>query len=329
MIEAPAKAVRAAASAALATALLAVPGATLADSGERPSSAAIIAAMDSVVSVLPDWPREHESEEDEPEGSGVVVLDGRSIITAGHVIGPSETMRVRTEDGRILPARLVGTDFATDLSLLRIEEALTPAKLAGEATLGAPVCAIGNVFGLGLSVSCGTVSAVHRAGVGFNAIEDFVQTDAAVNPGASGGALIDEQGRVIGILSAIFTKSMDANIGVNFAVSAPLVRKVARALAEDGQVRWRPLGAVLTATPAPGETGRRMVEIIRVVPNGPAAVAGLRGGDRILRMGARRVMVPADVTSAYVGAEPGEVLRVAIERDGKRRELFLVIPDQP
>ncbi len=314
---------------AVAAILLLPPGAVLADkAGGQPSSAVIRTAMESVVSVLPDWPRKDEGG-DEPEGSGVVILDGHQIITAGHVMGAAETVRVRTDDGDILRARLVGTDEATDLSLLRVGRALRPIAFAGEPELGDPVCAIGNVFGLGLSVSCGMVSAVHRAGVGFNAIEDFIQTDAAVNPGASGGALIDASGRLAGVLSAIFTKSMDANIGVNFAVSSPLAEKVARALAARGHVRWKPLGAILAASPPPGETGRRLVEVVRVVPNSPAGVAGLKGGDKIVRMGERRVMAPADVTSAYVSAKSGDVLRITIERAGAEREQLLVVPDQP
>src|SRR5690606_40595555 len=133
------------------------------------------------------------------------------------------SISVRLPDGHHVPAEVVGRDAATDLALLRVEAELPPLPLAPDPALGAPVCAVGNQFGLDLSVTCGVVSALHRAGTGFNPVEDFVQTDAVVNPGASGGALVDGEGRLVGLLSAIFTMESDANIGVNFAASAALV----------------------------------------------------------------------------------------------------------
>jgi len=120
----------------------------------------------------------------------------------------------------------VCSEMNYDITLLTIGFSESPPEL------GDPVCAIGNAFGLGLTVTCGVVSGLHKAGVGFNAIEDFVQTDAAVNPGASGGALVNRSGKLVGVLSAIFTKKSDANIGVNFAVSSSLALKAAKLLQE-------------------------------------------------------------------------------------------------
>ncbi|MGD9867715.1 MAG: S1C family serine protease, partial [Hyphomicrobiales bacterium] len=146
-------------------------------------------ALRSVVSVLPDWPPDARRTE-EPEASGVVLLDGTTVVTALHVVDRATSVRVRTADGDILKAEIAGRDKATDIAVLKLPSALAPMAVGETApAIGDRVCAIGNAFGLGLSVTCGVVSAVNRAGTGFNGIEDFVQTDAAVNPGASGGAL--------------------------------------------------------------------------------------------------------------------------------------------
>jgi hypothetical protein len=143
---------------------------------------------------------------------------------------------VRDSDGVIHPARVLARNRLSDIAVLALDTPLAAAAWrAGPVGPGLPVCAIGNAFGLGLSVTCGRVSATHRAGIGFNAVEDFIQTDAAVNPGMSGGALVDEDGALVGMLSAIFTKQSDANIGVNFAVHLGLVHAV-RSAAEAGTI---------------------------------------------------------------------------------------------
>jgi S1-C subfamily serine protease len=223
----------------------------------------------------------------------------------------------------ILEAEIVGRDRATDLALLRIPEPLPPLAFAGEPRLGEAVCALGNAFGLGVSVSCGVVSALHRSGVGFNGIEDFVQTDAAVNPGASGGALVDGEGALVGILSAIFTKQSDANIGVNFAVSAPLAGRVARALKESGQVRWLAAGMHLVAAPEKGETGHVGARVAALSPGVAAAAAGLKVGDLVTAAGGRPVRAPADVVAALAHVEAPGALAVTVLRDGSEMTLIL------
>ncbi|MEO1399523.1 MAG: trypsin-like peptidase domain-containing protein, partial [Pseudomonadota bacterium] len=208
-------------------------------------------AMTSVVAILPEWPKDAKRTE-EPEASGVVWTTGRHIVTAYHVVAKARAIQIKTSDGRLLPAQMAGHDMATDLALLRINEDLTPSALAiTSPTPGQQSCAIGNAFGLGVSLTCGVVSAINKAGVGFNPIEDFVQTDTAVNPGASGGALVNRDGEVIGVLSAIFTKKSDANIGVNFAVSTALTNRVIDDLLDDGRVQRRNPGVRLA-----GPSGR-------------------------------------------------------------------------
>ncbi len=272
-------------------------------------------AMQSVVSVLPTGDKRTINAK-EPEGSGVAVLDGHFILTALHVFNNAEDIRVRTFDGNLIKARVVGRDKASDLAMLKIDKALPVLATGGDPKIGAEVCAIGNAFGLGLSLSCGTVSAVHRTKTGFNPVEDFVQTDAAVNPGASGGALIDDQGKLVGILSAIFTKSADANIGVNFAVSVALSMRVAEGLRKSGKMVWDFGGAVLKPYPGKRETGRLGGEVIRISKGSAAEMAGLKTGDIVFAAGDRRVRKPEDFYSAIARLEPGMTTMLSIRRDG-------------
>jgi len=197
-------------------------------------------AFGSVVSVEPTWPGYKRPgfgapPGTAPEGSGVVVREPGLIVTAAHVVAKATAVHVRDHAGNRHPADIVALDPDADLALLRTTAALDPIVLATDRpATGAHVCIIANAFGLDLSITCGIVSAQARAGIGFNKIEDFIQTDAAANPGASGGALVDEEGRLVGMVSAIFTKESDANAGVNFAVSAALLeRRLDRMLAGD------------------------------------------------------------------------------------------------
>jgi S1-C subfamily serine protease len=198
--------------------------------GVRPGLAFAPEILGSVASVILVWQGQNRGESgkpwEEPEGTAVAIKPGGYLVTNYHVIRRAVSVSVRRADGQILPAEVIGGDPLTDLALIKVAEDLVVPPPAPEPELGAPVCTVGNQFGLGLSVTCGVVSAVHQTGIGFNAIEDFIQTDAEVNPGASGGALLDKEGRLVGVLSAIFTKDTDANLGVNFAASLRLVMRV-------------------------------------------------------------------------------------------------------
>ncbi len=288
--------------------------------------------LDSVVSVLPLWPGHRHGGTpgtppgSAPEGSAVAVLPGGYLATALHVVERAEEIAVRLHDGRRLPARLVAGDAASDLALLRVDADLPVLPVAPEPPLGAPVCAVGNPFGLGLSVSCGVVSAVRRSGVGFNAVEDFVQTDAAVNPGASGGALVDEAGRLVGMLSAIFTKDSDADIGVNFATSGALLMRVAEDLAAHGRViRARPGFRVADLDEEEGlhHAGAR---VSALSPGGAAETAGLRIGDLVTSIAGRRIAKASDATAAIALQRPGGRLAIALLRGGAPHRLELALP---
>jgi S1-C subfamily serine protease len=276
----------------------------------------------SVVSVLPEWPANAANAE-EPEGSGIVILDGRTVITAFHVVDRALSVRVRTSDGVIVTARVTGEDAASDLAVISIDEALSPLAFGGDTRVGEEVCAIGNAFGLGLSVTCGRVSAIHRAGVGFNSVEDFVQTDAAVNPGHSGGALVAADGTLVGVLSAIFTKTSDANIGVNFAVAAPLAARVAGDLVTSGRVAWNFGGAGLTTYPPRGATGEMAAEVLRIRAASAAERAGLQVGDRIVRAGDRRIRTPEEFRSVMARHAAGDTIEIVARRGGEDVHLRL------
>ncbi|UUX49537.1 trypsin-like peptidase domain-containing protein [Nisaea acidiphila] len=215
-------------TALLIHALLFWPGIAAAQTDAR---AAWSVASPSIFEVEPTWPGYARPgfgapAGTAPEGTGIAVLKSGVIATALHVVAKATEIHVRAPDGTVLPAELLRADPRTDLAFLRIDAETVPIRLAEDRPeTGAPVCALSNAFGLGIGITCGVVSANRRSGVGFNRVEDFLQTDAALNPGSSGGALVDLEGRLVGLLSAIFTKDSDANIGVNFAVSTELLLK--------------------------------------------------------------------------------------------------------
>ena len=291
-------------------------------------------AVSSVVSVLPQWPGRAKGGTGgrpgvAPEGSGVI-LRPNVIATAWHVIEPAERIEVRLADGRVLPARLISRDPLSDIALLRVDADLAPFGSVADPALADPVCSIGNSFGLGLSVTCGVVSAVHISNAGFNAVEDFVQTDAAINPGSSGGALVDRQGRLVGMTSAIFASNGDTNTGVGFAVSAELLWRVAEALLADGKVSY----------PSPGwrlETADRNQLAYLAAPvvtdlrgGGPADNAGVRNGDLIVTIGERRIESPRDAISALaVLPEGAESVELTILRDGAELNVALPLTQNP
>ncbi|MEL6582658.1 MAG: trypsin-like peptidase domain-containing protein [Pseudomonadota bacterium] len=285
-------------------------------------------ALRSVVSVLPVWPNQPQGGAGArpgtaPEGSGVV-LRPSLIATAWHVIEPAERIDVRLAGGRILPAELVGHDAASDIALLSVNTDLVAFEIAPEPDLTDRACAIGNAFGLGLSITCGVVSAKAVTNAGFNAVEDFVQTDAATNPGVSGGALVDGEGRLVGMMSAIFASDADANIGINFAVSTELLLRVAEALVVDGEVAypapgWRlrlPQGAERETLAAP--------VIAELARGGPAQSAGFESGDVVITVGTRRTQSPRDVIAALaVQPRAASAVEVELLRGGERLSLSL------
>ncbi|MEL6335918.1 MAG: trypsin-like peptidase domain-containing protein [Pseudomonadota bacterium] len=298
-----------------------------------PAAASPAEALPSVVSVLPVWPQRPQGgagapQGSAPEGSGVVIRPGGVIATAWHVIEPAERIDVRLADGRIVPARLIAQDPASDIALLRIEDAPPAIAIAPTPGLADPACAIGNAYGLGLSVTCGVVSALGITEAGFNALEDFVQTDAAANPGVSGGALVDGEGRLIGMMSAIFASGGDTDIGINFAVSAPLLSRVTDALLAEGTVDYVSAGWRL-ARPGRAQMRRRPgAAVARLQPDGPAAAAGIEVADIIVSIAGRRILKPRDAIAALALLPPGtKGVEVVYLRAGAERRAALSFAD--
>ena len=310
----------------LVSALLALFGGPAA-AGESAFDPSILRSVVTVFPVRePGAARTGENRAEERSGSGVAVRPGGYVATNYHVVLKARKVYVRLADGRELPAEVVAGDETTDIALLKVPEELPPAAMGKEPPLGARICTVSDPFGVGLSVTCGVVSAVRRTGMGFNMIEDFIQTDAVLNPGSSGGALVDGSGALVGLIAAIFTRTEDANIGINFAISTALLNRVVDDLVAYGEVRPAYAGFRLTHLP---RAERRTLAGLRIaaVESGDAAdQAGFRPGDVITDIGGRAIRSRSDALTAIYLHRPGDRVPVTIVRDGQRLTLPLDIP---
>jgi S1-C subfamily serine protease len=281
------------------------------------------AVLHSVVTVLPERkPVAHRTPDtdqgiEEISGSGVVIRSNGFIATNYHVLADARLVSVRLADGRELPAEIVGRDVTTDIALLKVEEDLPPLPLGPEPAVGAPVCTVSDPFGVGLTVTCGVASAVHRSGMGFNAIEDFIQTDAVLNPGSSGGALLDGQGGLVGLVAAIFTRSADANIGINFAISAPLLSRVVDDILAHRSVVLPDPGWRLIPLAGPERLDYAGLRVAELKSGWDAANAGFAVGDVITAIGGRPVRKRSEAVAALFLQPPGQPIEIAVVRDGK------------
>lgn len=264
-------------------------------------------------------------------GSGLIVDPSGLMVTNLHVIQGAEAMKIVLSDGREVSAKLVNSDEKLDLALLKIDlppDAKIPAIRWGDSDslqVGDVVLAVGNPFGIGQSVSMGVVSAVDRSNAALSQYGQFIQTDAAVNPGNSGGALVDSTGAVVGINTAIFSKTGNS-IGISFAIPSNLVRAVVRDIATDGQVNRPWLGAVgQNVTPALAERlnlpRAQGVVINDIVPGSPAAVAGLKNGDVITAMDGKLITDPAALNERVVAAADltGRTSQLTVWREGAQQ----------
>jgi putative serine protease PepD len=268
-------------------------------------------------------------------GTGFVIDRRGRIVTNAHVVGGVRRVRVEFgEDTASVDGRVVGRDRSSDLALVRVRPSavrggLRPLALADSdrVRVGDLAVAIGSPFGLPHTVTAGVVSALGRqidAPDGFS-IPGAIQTDAAINPGNSGGPLLDRDARVIGVNSQIETGGAGrGNVGVGFAVPSNIVRSVTRQLEANGRVRRAYLG-VSTGVAGSG-TGAR---VRSVVPGGPAAGAGLRAGDVIVRIGREPVRTTADVGEAVFGARPGQTVRLEYRRAGRTRAADVRLARRP
>jgi serine protease DegQ len=247
-------------------------------------------------------------------GSGVIVSSDGLIVTNEHVVTAAERIAVVLENGRVLRARVVGSDQRSDIAVLRVEakglQAIGFAD-ASRTRVGDLVLAIGNPFGIGQTVTMGIISATSRANLGITDVEDFIQTDAAINPGNSGGALVDMSGRLVGINTAIASRTGGYQ-GVGFAIPSNIVQRVADEIARTGSVTRGWLGAAIEDVP--GELAARLnlpphggVLITDVTADGPAARAGLARGDVIVAIDGTPTIDAAHLRNAVDLAGPARV----------------------
>lgn len=271
------------------------------------------------------------------QGSGVIVAADGVILTNNHVVDGADQIEVQLRGAKDrIKATLVGADPKTDVAVLRIEaKGLRPIAIADSdrVRVGDLAFAIGNPFGVGHSVSMGIVSATGRGDVGITDYEDFIQTDASINPGNSGGALVDSLGRLVGINTAIFSRG-GGNIGIGFAIPANLAKRIMDQLLAGGKVVRGYLGVQIgEVTPELArkfqvEPGRGAL-VAEVVEGGPAAKAGVRAGDVIVRVGEVAVAEPRQLRMHVAGMAPGAEVAVAVMRDGREESLRLVVGELP
>ena len=264
---------------------------------------------------------------DESVGSGVIVESDGVIITNYHVVSQSEEIDVALADGRRFKAELVGADAATDLAVLRIKATDLPkADWADSDTaeVGEMVWAIGNPFGLDRTITYGIVSAVGRRGVVANPFQEFLQTDASINPGNSGGPLVDVHGHVMGITTAIVGKGFR---GIGFAIPSNTARRVCDEIRATGHVERGYLGMALRELPQ-GAAGPGAV-VAAVEPQSPAAQAGVKPGDVVLRFDGEVIAEPATLVLLLTRSPVGAAVPVQIIRDGEPMTITVRVGRRP
>ena len=280
-----------------------------------------------------------DREDDSPQqglGSGVIVSPEGYILTNNHVIDGAQEIEVTLSDSRHATAQVVGADPDTDLAVLRINLDRLPVITLGNsdtAQVGDRVLAIGNPFGVGQTVTGGIVSALGRNQLGINTFENFIQTDAAINPGNSGGALVDVNGSLLGINTAIYSRS-GGNMGIGFAIPVSTARQVLEGLVRDGQVTRGWVGVEPSElTPELAETfGLKQTEgvvITGVLQHGPAANAGLRPGDLLVSVAGRPVKNVGELLTRIAALPPGERVKVDVIRRNQSLSLEVTPAQRP
>ena len=269
-------------------------------------------------------------------GSGVIVSPEGYLITNNHVVDGADDIEVLLADGRQAQAKLVGTDPESDVAVLKIQLDKLPAIQFGnleDLQVGDAVLAIGNPFGVGQTVTAGIVSALGRNQLGINTFENFIQTDAAINPGNSGGALVDAAGNLVGINTAIFSKS-GGSLGIGFAIPVSTARGVMESLIRDGSVARGWIGV------EPRDLSADMAESLRlpvksgvlitgVLQNGPAGNGGMKPGDVVVKIGEQNIANTAQLLNAVAALKPGSAATVAVQRGDRAVELKLQVAQRP
>lgn len=269
-------------------------------------------------------------------GSGVIVSDKGYIVTNNHVVESADEIEVALADGRTAEAKIIGTDPETDLAVIQIQLDSLPVITFGDAEtarIGDVVLAIGNPFGVGQTVTMGIISALGRTELGINTFENFIQTDAAINPGNSGGALIDAGGDLLGINTAIYSRT-GGSLGIGFAIPAATVRQVMEAIIRDGSVTRGWLGVEVQDITAELAASFRLGEargalIAGVVRGGPADRAGLKPGDVLLTLAGAEITTSSSMLNQIAAIKPGEEVEMRVMRRGQELKLSVKMGKRP
>jgi serine protease DegS/serine protease DegQ len=253
-------------------------------------------------------------------GSGVIFTPDGYVLTNNHVIAGADDIQVMLYDGRVAHARVIGSDNDTDLAVLKVDAGRLPSIKTASAMprVGDVVLAIGNPFGIGQTVTMGIVSAIGRQ-LNLSSPEDFIQTDAAINFGNSGGALVNARGELVGINTALLGRANGAE-GIGFAIPVNTAKMVLDQIVDSGHVVRGWLGAEYGSLPIAANSGlpaaARGAMVTDVYPGGPAAVAGLRPGDVLLRIGKAGIVDPADLRHREAALKPGTTVTLSGLRAG-------------
>lgn len=269
-------------------------------------------------------------------GSGVIVSSEGYILTNHHVVDGADEIEVALTDGRKANAKVVGSDPETDLAVLKINLPNLPAITLGRlenVRVGDVVLAIGNPFGVGQTVTMGIVSALGRSHLGINTFENFIQTDAAINPGNSGGALVDADGNLLGINTAIYSRS-GGSLGIGFAIPVSLAKQVMESIISTGSVvrGWigvEPQDVTPEIAESFGLSRKDGALIAAVVQGGPADRAGLRPGDILTSVNSEPIPDTTALLNSIAQLKPGAEAKVAVSRKGKAVELTIVVGKRP
>ena len=271
-------------------------------------------------------------------GSGVIVSDSGYILTNSHVVEAADDIEVALADTRRVKAKVVGTDPESDLAVLKIDLPKLPAITFSQPDsvhVGDVVLAIGNPFGVGQTVTLGIVSALGRSHLGINTFENFIQTDAAINPGNSGGALVDAGGNLIGINTAIYSKTPGgASLGIGFAIPVSTAKSVMEQIIQTGSVQrgWIGVGVqdmtreIAESFRIPGTRGALITEIFRGTP---ADRGGMKVGDVLIAVDGKPVTDSATMLNLIAALVPGSAATLRVKREAKEIDLKVTVGKRP
>jgi serine protease DegQ len=271
-------------------------------------------------------------------GSGVIVSDSGYILTNSHVVEAADGIEVALADTRRVNARLIGTDPESDLAVLKIDLPSLPAITLGQpdsVRVGDVVLAIGNPFGVGQTVTMGIVSALGRSQLGINTFENFIQTDAAINPGNSGGALVDVDGHLIGINTAIYSKTPGgASLGIGFAIPVSTAKTVMEQIIQTGSVQrgWIGVGVqdmtgeIAESFKIPGTRGALITEVFRGTP---ADRGGMKVGDVLIAVDGKPVTDSATMLNLIAALVPGNPATLRVVREAGEIDLKVIVGKRP